>query len=407
MSTPFPAIQACPGATWADKVIAYGSSAKQQLRRNKIRGSLIGGAAGDALGYAVEFDRLPEIRQRYGEWGITAYALDAHGKAIVSDDTQMTLFTANGLLNMQTQACLYGEKTLPTPFIIRAYDDWYATQVDLPKSHDTEGAERQYTWLYNVPELHHERAPGMTCISALREAHGDPYYEDTDNNSKGCGGVMRVAPVGLFNGFADSPEKVIDTALRTSAITHGHSLGMLPSCVLAELVRHIVYDDPKPNATLKDAVLHSIQTVAAIYRQSYYWNDLATLLEQSIERAENAEPDTENIEALGEGWVAEETLAIAIYCALRHAEDFSDGIIAAVNHDGDSDSTGSITGNILGAWLGFDTIEQKWLDNLEMKEVILTVADDLCDGCPMDRSVDYTDDVWLDKYVNCTYQPKA
>ncbi|MBO4790126.1 MAG: ADP-ribosylglycohydrolase family protein, partial [Oxalobacter sp.] len=105
--------------------------------------------------------------------------------------------------------------------------------------------------------------------------------------------------------------------------------------------------------------------------------------------------------------VAEETLAIAIYCALRHAEDFSDGIIAAVNHDGDSDSTGSITGNILGAWLGFDTIEQKWLDNLEMKEVILTVADDLCDGCPMDRSVDYTDDVWLDKYVNCTYQPKA
>ena len=55
--------------------------------------------------------------------------------------------------------------------------------------------------------------------------------------------------------------------------------------------------------------------------------------------------------------MAEETLAIAIYCSLKYQNDFSKGIIAAVNHSGDSDSTGAVTGNILGALLGFDAIE--------------------------------------------------
>ena len=62
-----------------------------------IRGSLIGGAAGDALGYAVEFDSYHRIIDKYGEQGITEYEL-TNGIAQISDDTQMTLFTANGML---------------------------------------------------------------------------------------------------------------------------------------------------------------------------------------------------------------------------------------------------------------------------------------------------------------------
>lgn len=69
-------------------------------------------------------------------------------------------------------------------------------------------------------------------------------------------------------------------------------------------------------------------------------------------------------------------LAIAIYCSLRYKDDFSSGIIAAVNHDGDSDSTGAITGNILGALVGYDAIEEKWKQNLELADIILEMADD-------------------------------
>ena len=77
---------------------------------------------------------------------------------------------------------------------------------------------------------------------------------------------------------------------------------------------------------------------------------------------------------LGQGWVAEETLAIAVYCALKYSNDFEKGVLTAVNHSGDSDSTGSVTGQILGAYLGFEAIPQKYIQPLELKEVIIKYA---------------------------------
>lgn len=62
------------------------------------------------------------------------------------------------------------------------------------------------------------------------------------------------------------------------------------------------------------------------------------------------------IAQLGVGWVGEEALAISVYCALKYQDDFKEAVIAAVNRNGDSDSTGAITGNILGAYLGLSRI---------------------------------------------------
>ena len=94
--------------------------------------------------------------------------------------------------------------------------------------------------------------------------------------------------------------------------------------------------------------------------------------------SESETNDLEAIYQLGEGWVAEETLAIAVYCALKYKDDFEKAIIASVNHDGDSDSTGAVCGNILGAYLGYDAIPQKYKDNLELNDLILQLSDDLC-----------------------------
>ena len=92
-------------------------------------------------------------------------------------------------------------------------------------------------------------------------------------------------------------------------------------------------------------------------------------------------------------------MAIAIYCSLRHQDDFSAGVIAAVNHSGDSDSTGAVTGNILGALLGFSSIEEKWTRDLELKDVIQEVADDLCHRCIMNEYTVYWDPNWETKYM--------
>lgn len=76
----------------------------------------------------------------------------------------------------------------------------------------------------------------------------------------------------------------------------------------------------------------------------------------AIDLSANDHFDLQNIGALGGGWGGEETLAIALYCAIRHFDNFEEAMIAAVNHGGDSDSTGAVTGNILGAAIGYDAI---------------------------------------------------
>jgi ADP-ribosylglycohydrolase len=80
--------------------------------------------------------------------------------------------------------------------------------------------------------------------------------------------------------------------------------------------------------------------------------------------------------ALGQGWVAEEALAIALYCSLA-APNFEEAVVLAVNHSGDSDSTGAIAANICGALYGMAAIPARWLDAVELRDEITALADDL------------------------------
>ena len=128
------------------------------------------------------------------------------------------------------------------------------------------------------------------------------------------------------------------------------------------------------------------------------------LIDKAIALLKEDIDDLEAIRELGQGWVAEETLAIAIYCSLKYSDDFDKAIIASVNHSGDSDSTGAVTGNILGAYLGLKSIPKKYLDNLELKDVILEIADDLYNDCKISEYGSYHDEIWEQKYIYKTYK---
>ena len=111
--------------------------------------------------------------------------------------------------------------------------------------------------------------------------------------------------------------------------------------------------------------------------------------------------DIENITRLGEGWVGEETLAIVIYAVARHIDSFEDTLVAAVNHDGDSDSTGAVAGNIIGAIVGYDAIPAKFKEHLELHDVILAIADDLHQGCIIDEMKEHNtpeQQQWFGRY---------
>lgn len=367
-----------------------------------IRGCLFGGAAGDALGYAVEFVEDYAIFERYGAEGITEYALDkATGKALISDDTQMTLFTANGLLVGDTRGCMMGIQAWPRVYVEMAYQDWLYTQTGSYENRAERGYN-QRSWLCDVPNLYARRAPGNTCLSALSEAarayhHVNDYIANPRNDSKGCGGVMRIAPLAL--NYRMAIDKLDMEAAQIAAITHGHSLGYMPAAVLCHIINRIVFPGEK-KMTLKEIVIEAKKTAEKLFEGDKHLKELTDIIDRTIVLSENDFDDLENIRALGEGWVAEETLAIAIYCSLRYETDFSGGIIAAVNHSGDSDSTGAVTGNILGALIGYDAIEDKWKKDLECADVIIEMADDVCHGCRMSEYSSYHDESWTLKYMD-------
>lgn len=324
-------------------------------RMERIRGCLLAGAAGDALGYQVEFISLDEIVRQYGEHGV--HTMAPH----ISDDTQMTLFTAEGMLmgkkhGMPMPACVY-----------QSYLDWYRTQTPRAKG----GVFARESELLKDERLFRREAPGNTCLMALGSGRiGD--LEEPINNSKGCGGVMRTAPCGMLK-LIDAPDPEDAYALQgaqAAAITHGHILGYVPAAMLADVVHMILLDDGR---TLEQILQDSVRRMRRLFPYPLT-HEFTGMVRRAMELAVEDVPDTEAIRALGEGWVGEEAMAIAVFCAVRYQEDLAQGLSAAVTHDGDSDSTGAIAGNILGAWLGASAIPSEWLETIELRDVVERMA---------------------------------
>lgn len=367
---------------------------------DKFKGCLLGGAAGDALGYAVEFLDEQSIIKRYGQNGITSYDL-VNGKALISDDTQMTLFTANGLLLGTTRGRTRGIMGSYPSYIAYCYQEWYRTQTEhYPLKCDN---DYHYTWLSHLPELFSRRAPGMTCLSAI-EAGCRGTISEPLNNSKGCGGVMRVAPIGLY--FIDhnhyGTEDAMHIGAEAAALTHGHELGYIPAAALVHIIGCLAQDG---SHSILDAVKDSLARVRVLFPNAGHLAEFERIMEKAISLAASDVDDLDAIHALGEGWVAEETLAIAVYCALKYPTDFEKGVVAAVNHKGDSDSTGAVAGNIIGANVGISGIPHKFIDSLELWDVISEIAEDLYYDCPM-TSEDDTENwsaVWEHKYIQNDY----
>ncbi len=209
------------------------NSSKPISKLNLFQGCLLGGAVGDVLGAAIEFDAIETIRRKFGEQGLTDHA-PAYGRiGAITDDTQMTLFTAEGLLRGETRR-RYREMSGGIRVIYHAYLRWLETQG--VKLNDEEIKSFVYdvqSWRRDLPELNSRRAPGNTCLSALQSGEMGT-IETPINHSKGCGGVMRVAPVGLVG------LKPFILASKVAAITHGHPSGYLSAGVLALIINQII-----------------------------------------------------------------------------------------------------------------------------------------------------------------------
>ncbi len=322
-------------------------------------GCLLGGGVGDALGAPVEFLSMEEIRRRYGDAGITRYVEFWSGQGAFTDDTQMTLFTAEGLALAPKSArgCAPRSLSALVESVHRAYLRWLLTQgeeANWGKARATPAALKAEGRLIREKGMWARRSPGMTCLAALQSGRCGS-TADPINVSKGCGGVMRVAPVGLR---CSDPEEAFRTGCEVAAVTHGHPSGYLPAGYLAALVSSLSRGEALPP---------SVERVTAFLRT---WKGH----EETLAAVDGAASGSDPRSGPGGGWTGETALAIALFCALSHPDDFRAGVLAAVNHSGDSDSTGAIAGNILGARLGRAAIPREWAAGLEMADLVEDAA---------------------------------
>lgn len=363
-------------------------------RQERFRGCFLGGAVGDALGAPIEFMSHKQIMATFGKSGISNYSL-AYGRlGAITDDSQMALFTAEGLLRAYVREQTRGIACYPQSVLAYAYQRWLHTQgIKHPlQKHSLNG------WLIMQRALFASRAPGRTCISALKAMNS---ADDTaKNDSKGCGGVMRVAPVGMIlSGLSPNRQEGRDfnfqqaftLGCKAAGITHGHPTGKLASGAFSLLIFLLM-----EGSSLRQA----LEVVLKELEQHEHHEETSRAIREAIRLAEDSPSNLKTLNHLGEGWIAEEALAIGVYCALG-ARDFESGISLAVNHSGDSDSTGLIAGHLLGGIFGVSNIPGKWLESLELKAVISEVADDLatCGDWNLDyMSDDPEPDYYLQRY---------
>lgn len=334
----------------------------------RVKGCILAGAAGDALGAPVEFLDWVDIVDMLGPRGVTGMLPPGH----FTDDTQMLLFTIEALLRASMELEATGSCHPPT-LLHRSYLRWLATQGrNLDAIWPGDPAEAERGMLIADERLHRLEAPGTTCLTALESGDLGTMARPL-NDSKGCGGVMRAAPAGLLVPGAapgSAPAEAYQLGCEAAAVTHGHPLGYHSAGLLAALIHLVV-----AGASVEEAY-RSCRALAP--------GDLVEICDRAVALGADGPPSPTAIKkTLNEGWVGEEALAIALACAVG-AQSISEGVLAAVNHDGDTDSTGSICGNLLGAERGVEEIDPTWLEQLDAVDLVEAVAQD-CATWVVDR----------------------
>lgn len=333
---------------------------------NKIRGCLIAGAIGDSFGYNIEFHNTEEIIKLYGKNGLSQM-IQRNGKYIVSDDTQMTLFTLEGILLAKSKNISDINES-----IFYSYLRWFDTQFG-PNAISDDIAN--IGKLHNIKELFYMRDPGHACIDSLRHRNTIIPTDFTNINSinisKGCGAVMKTAPIGFL--IRLQPSDIFKISYNCAAITHGDEEAKLAATLFSLIIYNILKDND-----IKMSIEFSCKTIEEnIDIHCLEWVHIKELLNIVLNSYYNMPcfmPDY--IDKLGEGWLSAEALCLGIHAFLWGGNDLFKVISIAANRTGDSDSIASIAGNLYGTYYGFDNINEKLYDKLEFKDIILNMAND-------------------------------
>ena len=332
------------------------------MMREKIDGCLFGMALGDALGAKTEFLRYDDILKTFGTDGIQDLT---DNPALVTDDTQMALAVAYALIETPRP---YSVDTLE-PIMQKHFIKWYQD----PKNN---------------------RAPGMTCLSSIERLmsveNSDATWHSTTNiSSKGCGANMRVQAVGLL---PDDEKTRSGIAQFQSALTHAHPTALASADVTAWVIHDLLHEGAI--TTLLDRCLKYAQSqrhiyheewLGRLYQRDYFasdgityiergWDEIINILHKVNSALENPSFHADPCLTTGEGWIAEEAFATALYCFLLNPDNPTKVIRHGANSSGDSDSIACIAGAFAGVSHGIDAWQTDWVEKIEYRHELVATS---------------------------------
>ncbi|CAM00789.1 ADP-ribosylglycohydrolase [Saccharopolyspora erythraea NRRL 2338] len=339
--------------------------------RDRFVGAVLGCAVGEALGGPVAGAGWDEIRDRHGANGLRSYVPAGHPAGRLGSDTQLMLFSLEGMIRAGVARERSGI-TDPSRHVQHAYQRWLHTQhlswaraagEFLRHTPEPDG------WLVRQRALFQTRNPGRTMMRTLiafakgQQEMGTPQNPVSD--SKGSTAVMRAVPAALWS---DDPAAVFTVGMNIAALTHGDPLAYLSAGTLAYLVAALM-----DGAELADAAEAAMSHLGR--RPGH--EEVTRRLSAAVRLARSGPAPAETVEAtIGSGWNAPEALGIGLYAALASEGEFDVALPMAVNHSGNSATTGAVCGSLVGAARGAEAIPDRWIADLELHEVIEQLAQD-------------------------------
>lgn len=346
--------------------------AKKINEDDRFEGAMVGSAIGDAFGYPLQEMTYDEICERFEDIGAMELAVSGKtGTALFTDATQLSLFTADGILWASENDKAYDE--ICTSYVFYSYQLWLYMQTKTV-------AGKEYSWLFERPKkemsqllrvkgLTKKRFMHDTNVKALLAAHNDnfgrlssPVNENFDN----CA-LKRVTSVGLF--YGEDPEMAFRMGCDFGAITHSHPDGYLPCGVYAAVLSGLV-NGKEP----EEAIESALDILCGYDGHERCYNAVKNAV--AMANSDEVDPQ-EGVQRLGLGVDAIEALAIAMFSFVLHQGSFRFAIELAANHDGDSAACAAVTGGLMGAYYGERELPKPWLKKLQHRALIETYADRL------------------------------
>lgn len=360
-----------PAASAPDYRTGLSSVPRLASARERFLGAVLGCAVGEALGMPVSAESWDEIHSRHGDEGLRSYVRAGHPSGRLGSDSQLLLFSLEGTIRANVARRGTGLQD-PARHVQHAYQRWLHTQhLSWPRAAGEFHADTPQPdgWLVRQRALFQTRNPGRTMMRTLiafakqQQPMGSPEHPVSD--SRGSSAVMRSVPASLWT---DEPGEVFRLGMRTAALTHGDRSAWYSAGALALLVSRTMHGDPLPAA---------VQVVLDELSGHSEHQEVSRRIGAAVELANTGPVDPPALErALGTGWTSVDALAIGLYGALAADGDFDTALQLAVNHSGNSGTTGAVAGSLTGSWLGSSRIPEQWTAELELHEVIERLAQD-------------------------------